>query len=104
MPVRIVGACITLDTKITDFEKLVIAKQYIKKLQFELGLVTSERDEYEFELNRFKKMTKPEQKEAKRFLYYEKIYNQLEAKRVQANKLKKTNEELICKIVKLQNR
>ena len=35
----------------TDFEKLQIAKLHNKKLQMELGVVQSERDELEFYVN-----------------------------------------------------
>ena len=86
----------------TDFEKLVIAKQYIRKLRVEIGILTSERDECENELVEIKSMTKSERKNIRSDIEYGKMSNKLHEKTKQAQKLKKNNEELIMKIIKLQ--
>ena len=50
----------------SDFEKLVIAKQYIKILKVEMGILKSEKSELQYLLGQKTKLTPAENKEIKR--------------------------------------
>lgn len=44
----------------TDFEKLTIARLYIQQLKGEIGMLESEKDELQYEVDRLKNMPKEE--------------------------------------------
>lgn len=50
----------------SDFEKLVIAKQYIRILNVEMGILKSEKSELQYLLEQKGKLTPAENKEIKR--------------------------------------
>ncbi len=82
----------------SDFEKLVIAKQYIKILRIESGVLKSEKAELRYLLDQKNKLTTEEKKEIKR----DELLSIYRKKNASANKtikqLRKDKETLIIKL------
>ncbi len=82
----------------SDFEKLVIARHYIKILKTEIGVLKSEKSELRYLLDQKNKLTPAEKKEIKR----DELLSIYREKNANANKtikqLRKDKETLIIKL------
>jgi hypothetical protein len=98
----------------SDFEKLVIAKSYINELkknisqkEHEIGILKSEKEELEYNLDKVQKLSKTDLREIKKDIYVQTLRKNIQGlnegnvklKR-EIKDLKKSNSLLICKIVK----
>jgi len=90
----------------SDFAQLTIMKKLVKTLRYESGVLQSERDEFKDRVSQLEeeisKLVPPELKLTKDEIL---IHNSSSrAKLVEKNKLlERTNQDLIIKVVKLQN-
>lgn len=81
-------------------DELVAAlNKKLKDVEMELGMVKSERDEYQYKLQKINLWDKETKSRAAQLQHFQKLSSEIQALRKKNKKLKKDNEELLCKLV-----